>query len=300
MILNGECSESCPVLSGVPQGSVLGPLLFLCYINDLPAKSSIKLYADDALVYRRIHSETDQNNLQEDLHRLAQWAATWQMSFNVQKCMYLRITNKLHPYVYDYYMNDLHIQQVEHAKYLGIIIDKNLTWSEHVKKVVNKANSVRGFLQRNLTKCPLPIKSSCYLSLVRPILEYTCAIWSPYYQCNIHQVETVQRRAARYVMNNFNSYASVSEMIATLGWPTLEQRRKTLRTIMMYKIVNNLVEIPTDGILIPSELRLRGHAKKFLQPQCRVNAYLYSFFPQGIKLWNHLPQELTELENLTL
>ena len=138
---------------------------------------------------------------------------------------------------------------------MGIIIDKNLTWSEHVKKVVNKANSVRGFLQRNLTKCPLPIKSSCYLSLVRPILEYACAIWSPYYQCNIHQVETVQRRAARlYVMNNFNSYASVSEMIASLGWPTLEQRRKTLRTIMMYKIVNNLVEVPTDGILIPSEL----------------------------------------------
>ena len=226
----------------------------------------------------RIHSETDQNNLQEDLHRLAQWVATWQMSFSVQKCMYLRITNKLHPYVYDYYMNDLHIQQVEHAKYLGIIIDKNLTWSEHVKKVVNKANSVRGFLQRNLTKCPLPIKSSCYLSLVRPILEYACAIWSPYYQCNINKVETVQRRAARYVMNNFNSYANVSEMIATLGWPTLEQRRKTFRTIMMYKIVNNLVEVPTDGILIPSELQLRGHAKKFLQPQCSVNAYLYSFF----------------------
>ena len=90
------------------------------------------------------------------------------MSFNVQKCMYLRITNKLHPYVHDYFMNDIHIQQVEHAKYLGIIIDKNLTWSEHVKKAVNKANSVRGFLQRNFTKCPLPIKSSCYLSLVRP------------------------------------------------------------------------------------------------------------------------------------
>ena len=71
----------------------------------------------------------------------------------------------------------------------------------------------------------------------------------------------------RYVMNNFNSYASVSEMIATLGWPTLEQRHKTLRTIMMYKIVG--VEAPTDGILIPSELRLRGHAKKFLQPQCQ-------------------------------
>ena len=139
-----------------------------------------------------------QDNLQEDLYRLAQWAATWQISFNVQKCLYLRITNKLHPYVHDYFMNDIHRQQVEHAKYLGIIIDNNLTWSKHVKKVVNKANSVRGFLQQNLSQCLLPIKSSYYLSLVQPILEYACAIWSPY---NIHQVETVQRRAARYVMN---------------------------------------------------------------------------------------------------
>ena len=252
------------------------------------------------MVYRRIHSKTDQDNLQEDLSRLAQWAATWQMSFNVQKCMYLRITNKLHPYAHDYFMNDIHIQQVDHAKYLGVIIDKNLTWSEHVKKAVNKANSVRGFLQQNLTKCPLPIKSSCYLSLVRPILEYACAIWSPYHQYNIHLVETVQRCAARYVMNNFSSHASVSEMTTTLGWPTLEQRRKIFGTVMLYKIINNLVEVPTDGILVPSELQLRGHTRKFLQLQCSVNAFSYSFFPQAIKLWNHLPQELTELESLQL
>ena len=159
--------------------------------------------------------------------------------------------------------------------------------------------TVRGFLQRNLTKCPLPIKSSCYLSLVRPILEYACAIWSPYHQYNIHLVETVQRRAARYVMNNFSSHASVSEMTTTLGWPTLEQRRKIFRTVMLYKI-NNLVEVPTDGILVPSELQLRGHTRKFLQLQCSVNAFSYSFFPQAIKLWNHLPQELTELESLQL
>ena len=117
---------------------MLGPLLFLCFINDLPAqvKSSIKLYADDALVYQIIHSKTHQDKLQEDLCKLAQWAATWQMSLNVhvQKCMYLRITNKLHPYAYDYSMNNTCIQQVEHAKYLGVTIDKNLTWSEHIRK----------------------------------------------------------------------------------------------------------------------------------------------------------------------
>ena len=122
----------------------------------------------------------------------------------------------------------------------------------------------------------------------------------PSIQYCIHLVETVQRRAARYVMNNFSSYASVSEMITTSGWPTLEQRRKISRTIMLYKIINNLVEVPTDGILLPSELQLRGHTRKFLQLQCRVNAFSYSFFPQAIKFWNHLPQELTELESLQL
>ena len=113
----------------------------------------------------------------------------------------------------------------------------------------------------------------------------------------IYVVETVQRRAARYVMNNFSSHASVSEMTTTFGWPTLEQRRKIFRTVMLYKIINNLVEVPTDGILVPSELQLRGHTRKFFQLQCSVNAFL---FPQAIKLWNHLPQELTELESLQL
>ena len=101
------------------------------------------------------------------------------------------------------------LQQVEHAKYLGIKIDKSLIWSKHVKKVVNKANSVRGFLQRNLTKCPLSIKSSCYLSLVRPILEYACAILSPYMPSNAMFTKLRQCKdvlLGSYAMSNFSSY----------------------------------------------------------------------------------------------
>jgi len=113
------------VLSGVLQGSVLGPLLFLYCINDLPkwVKSSIRLYADDALLYREIHSPTDQGILQQNLYMLTQWASTWQMTFNPGKSVYLRITNKLSPFIYNY-MNNLPIQQADHAKYLGVLIDK--------------------------------------------------------------------------------------------------------------------------------------------------------------------------------
>ena len=201
----------------------MGPLLFLCYINDLLGyvQSSIRLYADDALIHRKIHSKADQDILQQDLYMLTQWASTWQMIFNPQKSVYLRITNKLHPLVYSYYMSNTLIQQADHAKYLGVIIDKNLNWNEHTKQVVSKANRVRGFLQHNLKKCSPDVKASCYLMLVHPILEYACVAWSPYHLCNIHAIEImVQRHAARYALNNYDRYASVSEMISELGWPT--------------------------------------------------------------------------------
>ena len=191
VVLNGKVSDSCTVLSGVPQGSVLGPLLFLCYINDLPkyVKSTIRLYADDALIYREIRSKEDQDILQQDLCMLTQWANTWQMTFNAQKSVCLRITNKLSPHTYSYYMNGALIQQADHAKYLGVTIDKNLNWNEHTRQVVSKANNVRGFLQHNLKKCPPDVKASCYLMLVHPILEYACVAWSPYHQCNIQAIE---------------------------------------------------------------------------------------------------------------
>ena len=157
---------------------------------------------------------------------------------------------------------------------------------------------MRGFLQRNLKKYSPDVKASCYLMLVCPILEYACVAWSPYHQCNIHAIEMVQRHAARYALNNCNRYASVSEMIGELGWPTLESRHNILRTVMMYKIMNKLVDVPTDAILFPSTLQLRGHTKMIQQLSCRVNAYANSFFPHAIKLWNDLPQYLINSPDL--
>jgi len=153
------------------------------------------------------------------------------MTFNPGKSVYLRITNKLSPFIYNHYMNGILIRQADHAKYLGVLIDKNLNWNEQTRQVVSKANKVRGFLQHNLKKCSPDVKTSCYLMLaVHPILENSCVAWSPYHQCNVHAIEMVQRHAARYVLSKFDRYASVSDMISSLGWPTLESRRNTLRT----------------------------------------------------------------------
>ena len=105
--------------------------------------------------------------------------------------------------------------------------------------------------------------SVCYKSLVRPILKYVSVIWSPFHQSNIHNIEMIQQRAARFVLSNYDRYTSVSSMHPNLGWPTLEQSHNILRTIMLDKIVNNLVDVATNNTLVPSRLQLRGHTKKF-------------------------------------
>ena len=143
VVVNGEYSQLCEVSSGVPQGSVLGPLLFLCYINDTvhSISSTIRLYADDNLLYRSIHSEQDVVALQNDLNTLSQWADVWQMSFNPSKTGFLRITNKINFVHSSYYLSNSLIPSVSHAKYLGGVIDKNLKWTQHVNMITAKANS---------------------------------------------------------------------------------------------------------------------------------------------------------------
>ena len=143
------------------------------------------------------------------------------MTFNTSKCEFLRTTKKLNPILMQYYIQNDVIKEVKHAKYLGFIFDHHLSWNEHINYITSKVNNVKCLLQRNLSQCPTHIKSNCYQSLVHPILEYTCTVWAPHAQKNISTIEAVQRRAARYVTNNYSSYASVSEMLTHLQWTSL-------------------------------------------------------------------------------
>ena len=124
-----------------------------------------------------------------------------------------------------YYIQGQEIKHSTSAQYLGITIDEHLTWNDHVKTVTSKANKVKGFLQRNLKHCPTSIKARCYNSMIRPILEYASAIWSPYTQRNVDLVEAVQRRSVRFIFNNYSPYASVTEMLERLDFKTLAERR---------------------------------------------------------------------------
>ena len=222
------------------------------------------------------------------------------MTFNVKKCEFIRITYKKKPIFYHYTLYDTVVQEVTHTKYLGLTIDSKLSWSERIRQITNKANSIKGFLQRNLHSCPISVKMSCYKSLIKPILEYACMVWDPYTQKDILAIESVQRRCARFVYNNYSSYASVTNMLQNLNWPLLAHCRNQLKAITMFKIMHQLIDIPTDTILIPapSNYSLRGHSMRLLQPNTRVKSYLKSFFPSSIKIWNNLPNDLITCSSL--
>lgn len=147
VVLDGIYTELHPVISGVPQGTVLAPLFFLLYINDISdsINSTIRLYADDVLIYRTIDSENDCITLQDDIVKLQQWANLWAMKFNVTKCVHVTITNKRTFLNHNY--NIYGQQQVPSAKYLGITIDSHLSWKDHINEICSKANSVNAFLK---------------------------------------------------------------------------------------------------------------------------------------------------------
>ena len=147
-----------------------------------------------------------------------------------------------------------------------------------------------GFLKRNIRSAPQAAKDTAYKTFVRPIVEYAATNWAPSTNTNTNKIEMVQRRAARFVTNDYGRKSSVTEMIADFGWDTLQKRRDLARLSMMYRIVHNLVDIPVEPYLIPSTSMTRGYDSRFHQIRTTNNTYQQSFFPRTIVLWNQLPQ----------
>ena len=284
--------------SGVPQGTFLGPLLFLLYIIDLPdnMQSSVRPFADDALLYSIVASDADCDLLQSDLRKLESWQYHWQMEFNPSKCKIVTISHtcKNNPRHRKYVFCGVELEQVDSFPYLGVSISSKLKWSDHVSMTAAKANKSLGAIQRNLWSCPKNVKEIAYKSLVRPKLEYTSAAWDPIFKKDISALERVQRKAAWFCSQNYNRYASVTDMIKDLGWATLETRRRQSRLTLVYKLTHGLIDIDNREYLIQrSESRTRGsHQFKFCGPYGNKDVFKFLFFPKTIADWNFLPEAI--------
>ena len=185
------------------------------YINDLPdgLASNACLFADNCVVYRPIASPTDCEILQQDLKSLEKWKERWMMPFKPDKCNILRFTRKKSSTEFSYKLSGHFLQAVTSHKYLGVTLSGDLKWNIHIDKVVSKANGMLGFVRRNLSNTPRKVKIQAYKSLVRPHIEYCSSVWDPHTSRNIKKVEAVQRRAARFIMNDYGRKSSVTAML---------------------------------------------------------------------------------------
>jgi len=297
VVLDGSSSSNSPVISGVPQGTVLGPLMFLLYVNDIADRVSpltrIKLFADDCLLYRSINNASDQIQLQQDLDTLVQWSHTWLMKFNATKCHLLKITRKKNYLDTRYTIDNNTLLRVDHHPYLGVELTSDLTWKHHINNITGKANKILNLLRRHLYNCNQEVKKKAFTTFVRPHLEYSSSVWDPYYKQDITALEKVQRRGARFVTGIYSYNHSVTSMLQDLEWPPLDHRRRNKRLTTFYKAVNTSIPVDIPDYVHPSTRQnTRTHSRAFIEVRANYEQYKNSFLLRTIRDWNALPPDL--------
>ena len=192
VVINDTASEWAPVTSGVPQDSVLRPVLFIIYINDIDEglNNFISKFADYTKIGNSIITDRDRMSLQEDLRKISKWSKRWEMPFNVNKCHILQIGTRNQKFEYE--MNGVKLESVQCVKDLGVMIASSLKFSQQCKDAASKANRMLGFINRNFSFKNKDIIPPLYISLVRPHLEYAVQFWSPHHSKDIAKLESVQ------------------------------------------------------------------------------------------------------------
>ena len=248
---DGDC-----VFSGVPQGTVMGPLLFLLYMNDLPSvldpATACQLFADDRLIYRSIKSLSDHVALQKDLESLHRWGETWGLKFNVSKCNIMHLSHKSVLPTRFYTLGGEVITSVSESKYLGVTFSNNYgtrssQWKSHISQSASNANQRLAFLRHNLGGSPYKLRELAYISLVRSTMEYCGAIWDTTVKEECDRLEIVQRRAARWA-RGAKGIISVTALLKDLDWLPLADQRRHQRLGVFYKIINGQLQVPEHTV----------------------------------------------------
>lgn len=293
VVLDGIASSDQPVKSGVPQGSVLGPILFVIFINDIDTciQSKLKKIADDSKVYRELRSEEDYQILQEDVENLCQWSDDWEMLFNIKKCKVLHFG--FNNPSFNYHMKDEVLFSDSTEKDLGVHITTDLKSSKQCSEAVKKANQVLGMINRHFVVRDKNTIIQLYKSLVRPNLEYCIQVWSPHYKKDVNLIERVQRRATRMIEGLENK--TYQERLKECNLTTLELRRHRGDLIETFKILTDREGFDKCKLFtLHSQDRTRGHSLKLVKPRSRLNCRKFFYSQRIINSWNQLPDKVIQ------
>ena len=292
VMINGTASAWEKVTSGIPQGSVLGPILFIIYINDIVEEisSRIYLFADDTKLFRVIKQEYDREILQSDIDKLVNWSETWLLSFHPDKCKVMNIGDgqQYHYVIRD--KNSAHtLQYVNFEKDIGVTFDRNLEFDIHINEKVNKANGIFAMIRRSYKYLSQESFLPLYKGLVRSNLEYANSVWAPYKVKHVEAIENVQRRATRALPGMKG--VSYSDRLIALQLPTLAYRRIRGDMIETYKIVHGFYDHDVTPILeFRQNASLRGHSKTIIKARSNKRLRGNSFTQRIVNTWNSLPE----------
>ena len=275
VVIGGSKSETLPVISGVPQGSILGPLLFVLFINDLPdcisQGTNIALYADDTKIWRKINSSIDEKILQRDIDALCTWSKKNKMKFHPKKCKVLSVSTCNRPFYvlpsdrFVYSLNNECLDYVDMEKDLGVHVTSKLNWKEHITYVCSKANRMLGLIQRtcHFVKDPLQ-KRVLYLSLSSSQFNHCSAVWRPNRATLYNKIERVQVRAVKWILSEQSATYSSSiyfKKCKELDLLPLRVRLDFFAILLFHKIIHKTIgiDLPSYLTLVPQTVLRSSH-----------------------------------------
>lgn len=290
--IRGKFSQPAEVLSGVPQGSVLGPLLFLLYVNEIPEviQGTAKLFADDTKVFDKASRK---DVLQKDLDTLYKWSSKWLLKFNESKCKVMHV-GRNNPRN-DYKIGNVVLEKVSEERDLGVYLSDDLKPSVQCVEAAKKASSALGIIKRTFSSFEISSFALLYKTYVRCHMEYCVQAWSPYYRKDIDILEKIQRRATRMVPEL--RHLSYKDRLKRLNLTSLEERRQRGDLIEAYKIISGKENVNCDKFFKMADSNnniTRGNSKKLYKPRLNKGILQRSkfFSIRVVNSWNQLPEEV--------
>ena len=305
VVLPGAVSDWLFIRAGVPQGSILGPLLFLLYINDIVTDigSNIRLFADDTSLFIVVDDPSDAANcLNTDLDKISRWAATWLVSFNPAKTESLLISRKLnrpqHPALS---MQNHQIIEVDHHKHLGVYLSNDCTWHHHINYIKEKAWFRVNTMRRLKFKLDRKSLEIIYTAFIRSLLEYSDVIWDNCAEYEKNGLDKIQNEAAR-IATGATKLVPLNALSKEICWESLEQRRQNHRLTLFYKMFYNITPLYLSSLVPQSVSNLSQYSLRNSNDLQTVNArssqYYHSFLPSTTRDWNSLSTETKQSDSV--
>ena len=303
--IKDTCSECYDITCGVPQGSILGPLLFILYVNDLRKalkRATSSLFADDTSIYYS-HSDVKQleTTLNSELRNLDTWMKSNKLSVNITKSNYLIFhpsQRKLTPNLILKYDNQILVQK-RHIKFLGVYLDENLSWKIHINYISKKISKSVGIIYRSRYLLSSATKRSLYYGLIYPYVTYCNVVWSSTYETNVKRIHLLQKRAVR-AMTNSDYHAHSAPLSKKLNILDIFKLNTHCIGTFMHSYSRNLLPACFDNLYISSN-QVHNHntraAAKYRSHACRTNIKQFTILHQGPEIWNRLPSSITGINN---